>query len=124
MKKKRILIVEDENNLLKVLKEKFVSEGYEVLGAGDGATGLQHALTEKPDLILLDIVMPIMDGMTMLKKLRADDWGKDVPIILLTNLNSADKVADALEKKVYDYLVKADWTLSDVVKKVKERIGN
>lgn len=123
MGKKKILIVEDEKNLLKVLKEKFIMEGYEVLSAADGASGIQVSLSEHPDLILLDIVMPVMDGMTMLKKIRTDEWGKNVPVVLLTNLNMADKVADAMDKGVYDYLVKSDWSLADVVKKVNERIA-
>jgi DNA-binding response OmpR family regulator len=121
--KKRLLIVEDEMALLKVLKEKFLKEKYEIITATDGATALEMALRERPDIILLDIVMPIMDGITMLKKLRANEWGKDVPVILLTNLNLADRVADALDKGVYDYLVKADWSLGDVVKKVNERVS-
>lgn len=123
MKKMKILIVEDEKNLLKILKEKFVEEGYDVIGVADGAAGLSMALSERPDIILLDIVMPIMDGMTVLKKLRVDSWGKNVPVILLTNLNIADKVADALDKGVYDYLVKSDWSLSDIVKKVREKLS-
>jgi DNA-binding response OmpR family regulator len=121
--KKKLLIVEDENTLLKALKDKFLKEGYVVLTAGDGAVGLELALTEHPDLILLDIVMPIMDGMSVLKKLRSNEWGKDVPVILLTNLNMAEKVADALDKGAYDYLVKSDWSLEEVAKKVHDRLS-
>ncbi|MFA6105227.1 MAG: response regulator [Patescibacteria group bacterium] len=121
--KKKLLIVEDERTLLKVLKERFSKEGYEVSTAGDGAVALEMALTDHPDLILLDIVMPIMDGMTVLKKLRGNEWGKDVPVVLLTNLNIADKVADALDRGVYDYLVKSDWSLEDIVTKVNERLS-
>ena len=123
MTKKKILIVEDEKTLLKALRERFMMEGYDVYTAGDGAVALEVALTEHPNIILLDIVMPIMDGLSTLKKLRADVWGKDVPVVLLTNLNMADKVAEALDKGAFDYLVKSDWSLDDVVKKVAEKLG-
>ncbi len=105
------------------LHDKLAREGFAVLEAKDGQEGLNCALADHPDLILLDIVMPVMDGMTMLNKLRRDDtWGKDAQVILLTNLNEAGKVADALVRDVHDYIVKADWTLEDIVKKVKEKL--
>src|SRR3989344_6191825 len=111
--KKKVLIVEDELDLLGVLAQKFEMEKFEVLQAPDGKIGLAEALRVRPDLILLDIVMPVMDGMTMLKKLREDSWGKDVPIILLTNLSDERKVAEAMQHGVYEYLVKADWNIGD-----------
>lgn len=122
MLKKTILIVEDDIDLLAVLVKKFQMEKFQVLQAPDGKLGLEEAVKHKPDLILLDIIMPVMDGMTMLKKLREDAWGKDVPVIMLTNLSDENKVAEALQGKVYDYLVKSDWNLDDVVKKVRERL--
>lgn len=117
-----ILIVEDDLDLLEVLRKKFTMEKFEVLQAADGKIGLEEALHSHPDLILLDIIMPIMDGMTMLGKLRQDTWGKDVPVILLTNLSDESKVAEAMKHGVYDYLVKADWNISDVVKKVRAKL--
>ena len=108
--------------LLNVLVEKFNREGYNVKTAKDGAVGLKIAIMERPDIILLDIIMPVMDGMTMLQRLRADEWGRKVPVLLLTNLNSAEKVVDALENGVFDYLVKADWSLNDIVAKVNDRL--
>lgn len=120
---KKLLIVEDEKTLLKALRDKFMLEGYEVMTAVDGAVALEMALTTHPDLILLDIVMPVMDGMTFLKKIRQNEWGKDVPVVLLTNLNLADSVADALDRGVYDYLVKSDWSLDEVAEKVAQRLG-
>ena len=109
MTKKKILIVDDEAPLSKVLKDKFESTGFEVLTAKNGEEGLMKAVTQKPDLILLDIVMPRLDGMTMLKKLREDEWGKGVEVILLTNLSDNDKVRQALKNNVYDYLIKSNW---------------
>ena len=119
---KKILIVEDEKILLKDLADKFTKEGFEVITAGDGQAGLNVAIQNHPDLILLDIVMPIMDGMTMLYQLRKDEWGKTVEVILLTNLSDSDKIADSYLEDVHDYLVKSDWTLDDIVAKVKAKL--
>jgi len=120
--KKKILIVEDDLPILGVLVEMFEREKFEVLKARDGEKGLNMAIKKKPDLILLDIVMPKMDGVTVLQKLREDKWGKDVPIILLTNLISAEKASEAAQSGVRDYLVKTDWKLEDVVKKVRQKL--
>ena len=87
------------------LVDTFTREKFSVLQATNGEEGLTVALRDHPNLILLDIIIPVMDGMTMLRKLREDAWGKDVPVILLTNLNDAEKAADALEHGVYDFLV-------------------
>lgn len=119
---KKILIVEDEAQLRNALRDKLAKEGFNVFEAVNGEEGLAGALLEKPDVILLDIVMPIMDGMTMLKKLRADVWGKNAKVIMLTNLSTYDKIGEAVEQGSYDYLVKADWKIDDVVAKVNEKI--
>jgi len=120
-----ILIVEDEVLINKVYVEGMRAEGFSVLSAMNGKDGLELALKEKPDIILLDILMPVMDGLTMMQKLRdANSYGKSVPIILLTNLSSGeDKIMNAITKNepAY-YLVKSDWNLSDVVDKVRERL--
>lgn len=123
---KRILIIEDDVPLRNVLREKFTHEGFSVLEANDGEEGLANALSLRPDLILLDIVMPKMDGITMMRKLRQEnEWGKSVPIILLTNLSSDD---ERINKAITDdtpayYLVKADYTIKDLVEKIKERLS-
>jgi DNA-binding response OmpR family regulator len=122
-KKQKILIIEDEPSLRNVLGDKLIIEGFAVLQAGDGEEGLQVALREHPDLILLDIMMPKMDGLTMLKMLRADAWGKKAKVILLTNSNDNEKVADAMAQGTYDYLVKSDWKITDVVDKIRERLS-
>lgn len=120
--KKTILIVEDDIPMLEALNDKFTKEGFDILEAKNGIEGLNMSFDKHPDLILLDIIMPKMDGMTMLKKLRENEWGKAVPVILLTNLSSSEKATEAMVKGVYDYLVKADWTLEEVVDKVKEHL--
>ena len=123
---KKILIVEDERSLSQALVNKLTLEGFATLTAKNGEEGLKIALREHPDLILLDIVMPRMDGITMMKKLRqTDEWGKNVPVILLTNLSADDeKIMRAVtENEPAYYLVKSDYTISDVVEKVRERLS-
>jgi len=120
--KKTILIVEDEISLCNALRDKFAGEGFSVLSAKDGEEGLKLALSERPDLILLDIIMPVMDGITMLAKLREDTWGNNAKVIILTNLSDNEKVAEALARGSYDYLVKSNWKIEDVVAKVCERL--
>ena len=125
-KKTKILIVEDEVVINKVYAEELRDQGFTVLTAMNGRDGLEIALRAEPDLILLDILMPIMDGLTMMKKLReTNSYGKNVPIILLTNLSAnEDKIIESLVKNepAY-YLVKSDWDLSAVVEKIKERLS-
>jgi DNA-binding response OmpR family regulator len=117
---KKILIVEDESSLRNILSEKLKIEGFDVSEAKNGEEGLTVAFEKKPDIILLDVIMPKMDGVTMLEKLREDKWGKKVPVIILTNLSSGTENTKAIEKKVSSFLVKTDWRLEDVVRKIKE----
>lgn len=119
---RKILIVEDEISLLAALTDKFTREGYEVITSINGKDGLKSALGNHPDIILLDIVMPVMDGITMLHKLREDDWGKNVKVILLTNLSNPQpgKVTQTLLKSASGYLVKSDWKIMNVVNQVNK----
>jgi len=129
IKNKKILVievVEDDPSLRKVLRDKFTVEGFSVLEAGDGEEGLAIAFRERPDLIVLDILMPKMDGLTMMKKLRKEnDWGKKVPIILLTNLTGDDeKINQAItENEPAYYIVKSNWKINDLIEKVRERLN-
>ncbi len=121
---KKILIVEDEAPLRNAVTDILTFEGFTVFQAKNGQEGLDLALKEHPDLILLDLMMPIMDGLTMLEKLRQDaEFGKTAAVILLTNINDPEKVAMATEAGSYDFLVKSDWNIEDVVKKIKGRLG-
>lgn len=121
---KTLLIVEDDSSLLRVLSDRFTDEGFKIMQAKNGEEGLESALKHHPDLILLDIIMPKMDGMTMMKKLREDVWGKQTPIIILTNLSVDDKILGDISKtEPAYYLVKTDWDIEAVVKKVKGRLG-
>ncbi|MEK7557665.1 MAG: response regulator [Patescibacteria group bacterium] len=121
-KQETILIVEDEITLNELICKKFESDGFLMLEAKNGEEGLKIALSSRPDIILLDIVMPVMDGITMLEKLREDEWGKNAKVIMLTNLNDSERVATAMTRGSYDYLVKCDWTIEDIVKKVREKL--
>ena len=118
---KKILIVEDDPLLLKMYHDKFAKEGFGVEDALNGEEGLEAAIGEHPDLILLDINMPKMDGLTMMGKLREDKWGHSVPIILITNLDANDERMKAVTRdEPAFYLLKKDYTLEDLLSKVRE----
>ncbi len=118
----KILVVEDEEVLLGVLKDRLKNEGFDVVTARDGEQGLKTAIEQKPDLILLDILMPKMGGLTMLKSLRATPEGKDTHVIILTNVSDSKLVHEALTYGVRDFLVKSDWVLSDLVAAIRKQI--
>lgn len=119
---KKILIVEDEISLLNAIRDKLTHAGFSIIQAHNGKEGLEIALSEHPDLILLDIMMPVMDGITALKKMREDDWGKDAKVIILSNLSDNEKVAQALEQGTFDYLVKSNWKLEALVEEIKSKL--
>jgi len=122
--KEKILIVEDDIPVMRAISDKLNREGFKVIEAVNGKEGLSLAFAEKPDIILLDILMPVMDGPAMMQKLREDGvWGKTVPIIMLTNLSTAadmKTVKVVIEAEPIYYLVKSNWSMTDVVGKVKE----
>ncbi len=123
--KKTILVVEvveDEAPLRNALVEKLSREGFSVLHAKNGEEGLQTALSNHPNLILLDIIMPKMNGLEMLEKLRADAWGKTAHVIMLTNLSDNEKIAEAMHSHAFDYFVKSDIKIQEVVDKIKEKL--
>lgn len=119
----KILIVEDEIALLSVLSDKFRREGFIVWEACDGLEGLLAAIKKRPDIILLDIVMPSMDGLSMLKKLREDKWGNSVPVLILSNLSESDQIEPSTEQGIVEYLIKSNWGLEDVVMKIRETLA-
>jgi DNA-binding response OmpR family regulator len=116
----KVLVVDDNENLSTVLVEKFNASGFEADRAINGRDGLTKALKTHPDIILLDLVMPIMSGLEMLKELRKDDWGKDAKVAILTLIDEVKYVADAMDSNVFGYIVKTDYSLDEVVAKVKE----
>lgn len=122
-KKTTILIVEDDIAMQEALADKFKHESFNVLTASNGEEGLKTGLDNRPNLVMLDIMMPKMDGMEVMKKIREDKkWGSEVPIIFLTNVNEPEKISEAALFRVYDFLVKTDWHLDDVVNLVKQKL--
>jgi DNA-binding response OmpR family regulator len=119
---KKILIAEDEPAMLNALTDKFKREGSIVIGADNGKSALDLAIKEKPDVVMLDILMPQMSGMEVLGDIRnASDWGKKVPIIMLTNLSPNEEIMNGVTKDEPSYyLIKSDWKLYEVVEKVRD----
>jgi DNA-binding response OmpR family regulator len=121
--KKSVLIIEDEAGLREAATARLTQEGFNVLTATDGASGLSSALSNKPDVILLDIKMPNMNGFQMLKKLRAEGgWGATVKVIFLTNLEmgSQEESADIEALEPTHYLIKNNTSLDELTTKVKD----
>ena len=119
---KKILFIEDEQTLQKTLGDILKKEGYEVVSALDGETGLRLVGTEKPDLILLDVILPKIEGFDVLKKLKEDPNTKNIPVIILTNLEEMEHVEKALQLGATTYLVKTDSSLEDVLEKVEKSL--
>lgn len=120
---KKILFIEDESALQKTFGDVLKKEGYEMGSALDGEIGLRLAKVQKPDLILLDLVLPKLHGFEVLKKLKEDNETKDIPVIVLTNLESIEEVEKALELGATTYLVKAQYSLREVIEKIKKALG-
>ena len=119
---KTILVVEDEKSLRDAIVDILKIKNFNPLEAKNGIEGVKMALGKHPDLILLDLIMPEMDGMTALKKIRDDAWGEKVPVIILTNLSATDEqlIEDVVTHKPMHYLIKSDWKLHDVVDKIEK----
>ena len=116
---KKILLIEDEPSLQKTLGGVLSDKGFEVFYASDGERGLELAKKNKPDIILLDLILPKKDGFEVLRGLQEDDSTRDIPVIIMTNLEGTKDVEKALEFGATTYLVKANYSLDDVVEKVK-----
>lgn len=119
-KKYKVLIVEDEKMLADMYGTKFSMDGFEVSKANDGETGLAMVKSVVPDIVLLDVIMPKLDGFAVLTAIRKDAAIKDIPVILLTNLGQEEDVKKGKELGANDYFVKANHTPAEVVTKVKQ----
>ncbi len=118
--KAHILLVEDDVFLSNIYQKKFEMEGFKISTADNGEKGLADAKRKKPDIILLDVLLPKLDGFAVLEKLKEDPATKEIPVILLTNLGQKDDVEKGLESGAADYLIKAHFKPSEVVDKVKK----
>ncbi len=121
----KILIIEDEPGMLNALVDNLASAGFDhIMQARDGEEGLALASKETPDLILLDIVMPKMDGMTLMTQLRQNSETKDTKVILLTNLTADDAIMSGIvANEPSYYMVKVEHSIADVIEKVKTTLG-
>ncbi|NTV22214.1 MAG: response regulator [Candidatus Yonathbacteria bacterium] len=120
--KKIILTADDEDSLRRVMHAALSHAGYDVIEAKNGQEAVTSAREHHPDLILLDIMMPVMDGREALRILRETEETTHIPVILLTNISDMDYVAEVTAYPHVDYLVKADMSITDVVKKIDERL--
>lgn len=118
-KKTRVLIIEDDSYISDMYKIKLESENFEVTIAGDGAAGIKILGKQKPDIVLLDVVMPKVDGFSVLKTIKKNSELKEIPVILLTNLSQKENVERGFELGADGYIIKAHFTPSEVVEKIK-----
>jgi DNA-binding response OmpR family regulator len=116
----KILIVEDELSILNGISDKFTHEGFLVTKAINGQDGLDKALKEHPDFILIDNLMPNTDGFYFLENLRQNMWGKDALVIMWSNSHDSGTIRRAKEIGILDFMIKSEWEYKDVVKKVRE----
>ena len=119
-KKKKILIIEDERLLLDMYESYFEKAGYEVFTAKNGRLGVEIAKTEKPDLIVTDIVMPDMDGYDVIQKIRGDITTKKIPILVFSNLGQKEEIKKGIELGADDYVIKTDLTPAELLAKIEE----
>ncbi|PIP34118.1 response regulator [Candidatus Falkowbacteria bacterium CG_4_10_14_0_2_um_filter_48_10] len=120
-----VLLVEDDNFLRSICSKKLIKEGFTVYEALDGEMALNKALKIKPDIILLDIILPALDGFEVLSRIRSnsDKIVAQVPIIMLSNLGQDEDIKKALAGGANDYLVKAHFTIEEIVAKVKKLLN-
>jgi len=116
----KILLVEDDVMVVKMYTTKLTMEGFTLTSAGNGEEGLAALEKEQPDIVLLDIMMPKMNGLEMLRNVRADDKFKDIPVVMLTNLGDREEdVEKCKELGAQDYWIKANLSLNDLSEKIK-----
>lgn len=119
-KKAKIAIIEDDAAIVQMYRMKFETEGFEVAFAEDGKQGITLIQEFRPDIILLDLMMPIMTGTELLQKLRDEEWGKDIKVIVLTNMGESEAPEEMNDLGVEEYIVKSDMTPKQVYEKVKQ----
>jgi DNA-binding response OmpR family regulator len=123
MNNKKVLIIEDEEVTLKALFRELGEAGFEVFVARDGESGVEIAKDKNPDLILLDLLLPKIDGLFVLKNLKEDNDLTKIPVLILTNFNSMDKISEIMEIGASGYILKSSQSVSDIVEKVKKELS-
>ena len=121
--KTKILLVEDDSFLLGMYATKFEMEGFKVIMAEDGEKAVRLALKELPDIILLDIILPKVNGFEVLRQVKAAPATANIPVLLLTNLSQKDEIEQGLKMGAEDYLIKAHFMPSEVVDKIKKTLN-
>ncbi|MEO7905275.1 MAG: response regulator [Candidatus Saccharimonadales bacterium] len=119
----KIAIIEDDTVINQMYRMKFEADGFEVRLADNGRRGVSLVETFQPDLILMDLSMPHMGGAEALQEIRSKEWGKDIPVIILTNLGEEEAPKNLRSMGIHSYIVKADLTPRQVVSRVKEALG-
>jgi DNA-binding response OmpR family regulator len=119
----KIAIIEDDSVISQMYRMKFEADGFEVQIANNGRDGVELVKEQGPDIVLLDLQMPVMNGDEALKKIRATDWGKTVPVMILTNLGEEEAPKDIRSLGIESYIVKADLTPRQVIERVKTALG-
>ncbi len=115
-----ILLIEDDPNLAELYQETLTDERFGVRAVADGALALATARDYQPDLILLDLLLPGIDGSTLLRMFKEDDKLRSVPVIILTNISSADKIKELMTIGASDYILKVDVTPDEVVRRIRK----
>jgi len=116
---KKILIIEDDKFLRELIGQKLLKEGYDIVEAVDGEKGIKSIKDEKPDLVLLDLILPGMDGFEVLTKIKEDAGIAQIPVIILSNLGQKDDIEKGLKMGAVDYLIKAHFTPGEIIDKIK-----
>jgi DNA-binding response OmpR family regulator len=119
---KKILIVDDDSNIRELFVDTLSPHGFKCLTARDGLEGLNLSLTKNPDIILLDLRMPEMDGLTMLRELRKTESGKNIPVIILSTVNDEKSVSEALQLGVSEFLEKSNWNATELMERIRNKI--
>ncbi|MEX0918992.1 MAG: response regulator [Candidatus Paceibacterota bacterium] len=121
--KKKILIIEDDEFLRSLTAKRLEKENFNVVVAVDGETAVGLAADEKPDLILLDLLLPGLNGFQVLEKIKQNEEIKDVPVVIFSNLGQREDIEKAKSLGASDFLIKANFTLDDVVEKAKSYLS-
>lgn len=123
MAKKVVLVIEDDTSMLNILAYKIETEGFQVLTAQDGQTGLEIALRTGPDLILLDLLLPKLSGLNLLDKLRKDKKGQHIPVFILTNLSENEAIYKSVALNSAAYFIKSNSSLEHIAAEVKNKLA-